>query len=87
MMQARTSGAGVLEFGNLFRMDAAFSVLVPLSLFVVFVVLCGGVFALFRGGDFGRSWSNRMMRLRVLAQFVAVLILMGALWWSQGRAG
>jgi len=34
---------------------------------------------LFRGGDFGRSWSNKAMRLRVLMQFIAILVLMGAL--------
>lgn len=53
---------------------------------LVFVVLLFGIYTLFRGGDFGRSWSNRMMRLRVVAQFAAVLVLLGALWWSQHMA-
>jgi hypothetical protein len=52
--------------------------MIPIALGVVFVVLIIGLVALFRGGDFGRSWSNRMMRLRVLAQFVAVLVLLAA---------
>jgi len=60
-----------------------FGYLVPAALAVVFVILCFGIYAMFRGGDFGRSWSNRAMRMRVVAQFVAVLILMAALWAKQ----
>ncbi len=57
-------------------LDAA----IPIALGVVFLVLCFGIYALFRGGDFGRSWSNRAMRMRVVAQFIAILILIAALW-------
>ena len=67
-------------------MQTAFQFAIPIALGVVFIVLLGGIYALFRGGDFGRSWSNRMMRLRIMAQFVAVLVLLGALWWSQHMA-
>lgn len=56
-----------------------FSLLIPLSLLVVLAALLFGIYTLFRGGDFGRSWSNKAMRLRVLAQFVAILLLMGAM--------
>lgn len=62
-----------------------FDYLIPLALFAVFAVLCFGIFALFRGGDFGRSWSNKAMRMRVLAQFVAILILVAAMWWKQSH--
>jgi hypothetical protein len=57
--------------------------LIPAALAVVFAILCFGIYAMFRGGDFGRSWSNRAMRMRVLAQFVVVLILMAAVWAKQ----
>ncbi|MCL4715249.1 MAG: twin transmembrane helix small protein [Hyphomonadaceae bacterium] len=60
-----------------------FDYLIPAALLVVFVVLCFGIYAMFRGGDFGRSWSNKAMRMRVVAQFVAVLILVAALWFKQ----
>ena len=69
------------------NMDAIFNILIPVALAVVFVVLCFGIYALFRGGDFGRSWSNRAMRMRILAQFVAVLILMAALIYKQHWGG
>jgi len=60
-----------------------FSLLIPAALAVVFAVLCFGIYALFRGGDFGRSWSNKAMRLRVVVQFVAIVILVAALWAKQ----
>ena len=60
-----------------------FSILIPAALAVVFITLCFGIYALFRGGDFGRSWSNRAMRLRVLTQFVAIIILVVAMLWKQ----
>lgn len=62
-----------------------FTYLIPLALFAVFAALCFGIYALFRGGDFGRSWSNKAMRMRVVLQFVAILVLVAAMWWSQGR--
>ena len=59
-----------------------FNILVPVSLAAVLLALLGGLFALYRGGDFGRSYSNRLMRLRVLLQFVAVMVLVAAFWWK-----
>ena len=60
-----------------------FNLLIPVALFAVFAVLCFGIYTLFRGGDFGRSWSNKAMRLRIVAQFIAILVLIGAMWWKQ----
>jgi hypothetical protein len=58
-----------------------FSYLIPAALTAVAVVLAFGIYALFRGGDFGRSYSNKLMRLRVVMQAVAIAVLMGAIWW------
>jgi len=55
-------------------------ILLYVLLAVVFVVLCLGVFALFKGGDFGRSWSNKLMRARVVIQFAAILVLVAGFW-------
>ena len=62
-----------------------FSVLIPIALFAVFAALCFGIYTLFRGGDFGRSWSNKAMRMRVVLQFVAILVLVAAMWWKQNH--
>jgi len=63
-----------------------FDWLIPIALGAVFITLCVGIYSLFRGGDFARSYSNRLMRLRVLLQFVAVLVLVAAMIW-RGRGG
>ena len=79
-------------------MTGPFAILIPLSLALVLIALGVGLFALFRGGDFGRSWSNKMMRLRVLAQFIAILVLVAVLaagmtsapkqgWWEESMSG
>lgn len=59
-------------------MRALFEILIPLSLIAVLTALCFGIYALFRGGEFGRSYSNKLMRLRVVLQFVAIVILVAA---------
>jgi hypothetical protein len=64
-------------------MNGLFHILIPLSLGAVLIVLFIGIYALFRGGDFGRSYSNKLMRLRVALQFVAILILVAAFIWSR----
>ena len=46
-----------------------------IALFAVAATLATGFYALFRGGKFGFTWSNRLMRLRVALQFCAILIL------------
>jgi len=59
------------------------SILVGIAIAVVFVVLCLGLFTLMKGGETGRTWSNKLMRIRVLAQFVAILIIMVVLYMAQ----
>jgi predicted membrane protein len=58
-----------------------FDYLIYAALAAVAVVLAMGIYSLFRGGDFGRSYSNKLMRLRVLTQFVAIVVLVAAAWW------
>lgn len=62
---------------------AVFDYLIPVALGAVFLTLCFGIYTLFRGGDFSRSWSNKAMRFRVVAQFIVVVLLVTAMWWKQ----
>lgn len=64
-----------------------FSFLIPLSLAAVTLTLFVGLFSLFRGGDFGRSYSNKLMRLRVLMQAIAIVVLVAAVWWRNKNGG
>ena len=58
-------------------------ILVAFAVLVVFIVLLLGLYTLWKGGDTARSWSNRLMRIRVLAQAVAIVIIMAVLYFSQ----
>lgn len=58
-----------------------FDYLIYAALAAVATVLAVGIYSLFRGGDFGRSYSNKLMRLRVLTQAIAVAVLCLAVWW------
>lgn len=64
-----------------------FTYLIPISLAAVTITLFIGLYALFRGGDFGRSYSNKLMRLRVVMQAIAVAILVLAVWWRSKFGG
>jgi hypothetical protein len=50
-------------------------ILLAACMLAVVVTLGLGFYALFRGGEFGRKWSNKLMRLRVLLQFGAIVVL------------
>lgn len=50
---------------------------VYIAIGVVFLVLAFGVVNLVRTDGQARSRSNKLMRLRVLIQFIAILLLVG----------
>lgn len=58
------------------------SFLVGIATTAVAIVLLIGLYSLWRGGDFARSYSNKLMRLRIVAQFVAILVILGVLYFS-----
>ncbi len=66
-------------------MRSLFDLLIPLALAAVAITLGFGIYSLFRGGDFARSHSNKLMRLRVVLQAVAILVLIAAFWFSSRR--
>jgi hypothetical protein len=58
-----------------------FSFLVPVALAAVAVVLLMGIVNMMRGGSANRS--QHLMRMRVLLQFGAILVLLAALYFAQ----
>ena len=60
-------------------MSAVLPVLIAIAVLAVLAVLFVGVFAMVRGGDFNRKYGNKLMRLRVILQFTAVLLILLAL--------
>jgi len=45
------------------------------SLGAVVIVLILGLYTLFKGGETSKKYSNKLMQLRVLLQFIAIIIL------------
>ena len=41
----------------------------------VAIVLVLGIYTLFKGGDTSKKYSNKLMQLRVLLQFIAIIVL------------
>jgi hypothetical protein len=68
-------------------MQTLFNIAIPVALAAVFATLCVGIYSLFRGGEFGRAYSNKLMRLRVLLQFIAVCVLVAAFVWRGKHGG
>jgi Hypoxia induced protein conserved region len=60
-------------------MDTLVSSLVPIATVAVAFVLLLGLFNMLRGGN--PNTSQRLMRLRVLLQFLAIIVIMGVVWW------
>lgn len=58
------------------------SSLVPIAVGAVAVVLLLGLINMLRGGSAGTS--QKLMRLRVVLQFIAILVILGVLWWRNG---
>ena len=59
-----------------------FDILVLIAIGAVAITLGFGIYSLYRGGDFARSNSNKLMRLRVALQALAIVLLMVSLWWK-----
>jgi hypothetical protein len=57
-----------------------FDYLVPIAVGAVFVVLCLGLWNMIRGGSSNRS--QMLMRWRVVLQFIAIIIIMGAIYFA-----
>jgi hypothetical protein len=75
----------VIAAPKLPAMRDIFDLLIPLALGAVLITLGFGIYSLFRGGDFGRSYSNKLMRLRVVLQFVAIVVLAAAFYWRRAH--
>ena len=54
--------------------------LIPLALAATAIILFIGIYSLAKGGAFAKQHSNRLMRLRVAAQAIAIALMMLFLW-------
>jgi ABC-type sugar transport system permease subunit len=54
-------------------------IIVAVAIGLVLIVLALGLANMLRGGSASRS--QQLMRMRVLLQFLAIVVIMGVIWW------
>ena len=64
-------------------MQTAYSIVIVLALLFVVIVLGMGLWNMLKGGP--GNTSQRLMRLRVIGQAIALILLLGALFFFGGR--
>lgn len=67
-------------------MELLVTILLPLSMAALLVVLALGLYQLFKGDEKARASSNKLMRLRVILQGVAVLLLIAVVYFRDRGA-
>lgn len=52
-------------------------------MFIALVVVFIGVFAMAKNGNFNKKYSNKLMRMRVLFQGIAVIVFAAIIYFSR----
>ena len=61
--------------------------LIPIALAATAIILFIGIYSLAKGGAFAKQHSNKLMRLRVAAQAIAIALMMLFLWLAGNNSG
>ena len=58
-------------------------IILMVGLLAVAGILGWGVLTMARGGDYNVKNSNRIMRYRIIFQAIALIIILGLVWWRR----
>ena len=58
-------------------------IIVGIALAAVVLILAAGLSTLWIGGETQRRWSNKLMRYRVIAQFIAIAIVLAVFYFAR----
>jgi ABC-type arginine transport system permease subunit len=58
------------------------AVIVVIAVAAVALILAAGIYTLWAGGQVSRDWSNKLMRYRIVAQAIALVIIMTVLYFG-----
>ncbi|MXU65230.1 twin transmembrane helix small protein [Oceanomicrobium pacificus] len=64
-------------------MAPTFVTIILIACLAVLAVLLLGVGGFAKGGEFNKKYANKIMRLRLLLQFIAVLLIVGLTWLTR----
>jgi hypothetical protein len=56
--------------------------LIIIGMAVVVAILCAGLYTLWKGGDISAQWSNKLMRMRIMAQAATIAVVLIALYFA-----
>jgi len=59
-------------------------IIIIIAVAIVAIILTFGLGGFAGGGEFNKRNSNKLMRLRLIAQFIAVLLIVGYVWLRGG---
>lgn len=57
---------------------------VAIACLAVVVILMTGIGGFAKGGDFNRKHANKIMRMRIVAQFIAIVLILLFVWIRRG---
>ena len=57
-------------------LDDPLFIIVAIAVLIVLAILLTGIGGFAKGGDFNRKHANRIMRYRIYAQFLAVVLIL-----------
>ena len=58
-------------------------IILTVALIAVAGILGWGVLTMARGGDYNVKKSNLIMRYRIIFQAIALIIILGLMWWQR----
>ncbi len=58
-------------------------IIASIACIVVLAILALGIGSFAKGGEFSKKHSNRLMRYRIAAQFIAVLLIIAAVFFGK----
>ena len=61
-------------------------IILVIALAIVAGILGWGVMTMARGGDYNIKHSNKIMRYRIIFQAIALVVILGLIWWRRGAS-
>ena len=58
-------------------------IILVIALAIVAGILGWGVMTMARGGDYNIKHSNKIMRYRIIFQAIALVVILGLIWWRR----
>ena len=58
-------------------------IILAVALLAVAGILGWGVLTMARGGEYNVKNSNRIMRYRIIFQAIALIVILGLMWWQR----